>query len=200
MADIKIHHLIADSAESYSEVSTPILSTATNYAGDWYADARGEVSDSANKNNKRREIVFSVFFLESYLYEWVRSQRPDFLTSFFDNNAKTLDGKHSLRGLKYKWQYIPSAIARELKLATDFELDLHELESLIKFRDGFVHAKASRIYNDNTEEKNLPVPSQEELENTIQSGWAVTTAKNLVISLHQKIDSDPPGYFQGRSC
>ena len=200
MADIKTHHLKADSAESYSEAGTPILSTATNYAADWYADARGEVSDSANKQNKRREIVFSVFFLESYLYEWVRNQRSDFLAKLFDKGAKTLDGKHSLQGLKFKWQYIPSAIAHELMLATDFELDLNELERLIKFRDGFVHAKASRFYNDNTEEIILPVPSQEKLANTSQSGWAVTTAKNLVISLHQKTDSDPPKYFEGRSC
>ena len=63
MTDIEIHILKAVDVESFSEVSTPTLSVAANYAEDWYLDALAEVNNSGNKENKRREIIFAVCFL-----------------------------------------------------------------------------------------------------------------------------------------
>ena len=198
MTDIEIHTLEADDVEIYSEVSAPTLSVAANYAEDWYADALAEVNDSENKKNKRREIVFAVCFLESYIYEWVRNYGTNYLAKYFTDTAKNFDGEFYTNGLKNKWKYIPPEIANELGEAKDIKLDLSGLGRLIKLRNGFIHAKASKLYNSSTKKKDQPVPTQEELDNNINSGWAVSVAENLVISLHEKMNSDAPIYLKGR--
>ena len=196
MTDIEIHNLEADNVETHSEVSTPTLSVAANYAEDWYSDALAEVNDSANRKNKRREIVFAACFLESYIYEWVRNYGTDFLAKYFSDTAKNIDGEYYTKGLKNKWKYMPPEIANELGVAKDLELDLSGLGRLIKLRNGFVHARASKLYNSFTNKKDRPVPTQEELDNNIKSGWAVSVAENLVISLHEKMNSDAPSYLK----
>lgn len=196
MTNMEIRNLKAESAESHSEVSSPTLSVGANYAEHWYADALAEVKDSADSNNKRREIVFSTCFLESYIYEWVRNYGTHFVTKYFSETAKTHDGDFYAKGLKNKWKYIPSEIAKELGLVQSLTLDLSGLGELIKFRNGLVHAKASKFYNAFTEKSDQPVPSQEELEGSIKTGWAISVASKLVTSLHEKLNSDVPNYLK----
>ena len=183
--------------EAYSEVSTPTLSVAANYSEDWYTDACAEVSNSANSNNKRREIVFAACFLESYIYEWVRNYGANYIIKYFSTTAKNADGKCYTRKLKNKWKYIPPEMAKELGVAKDVKLDLSGLGTLIVLRNGFVHAATSKLYNAFTVKEAQPVPSQEQL-GLIKSGWAASVAENLIISLHEQIDSNAPGYLRRR--
>lgn len=194
---MEIHNIEAVNVESHSEVSSPTLSVAANYSEDWYADACAEVNDNANRNNKRREIVFSACFLESYIYEWVRKCGANYTINFFNDTAKNADGKFYTKGLKNKWKYIPPVMASELGVEKGLKLDLSELGTLIALRNGFVHAAASKLYNSFTEKKDQPVPTPEQLDQ-VKSGWAVSVAENLVISLHDQINSNAPGYLRRR--
>ena len=49
---------------------------SNNYAEDWFVDALQEARSSGDSKQetrfRRREIVFAAFFLECYIYEWVR--------------------------------------------------------------------------------------------------------------------------------
>ena len=188
----KIDHLKTDKFESVTEVSSPTIFVAENYAEDWYKDALAEVNDSANKNNKRREIVFAACFLETYLYEWVRNHGTNFLEKYF---VKDIGGKYFAGSLKDKWKYIPPDLAKKLVVTKDLKLDLSGLGTLINLRNGFIHAKASKLYNSSTKKKDQPCPTQEKLEN-IKSGWAVAVAEKLVISLNEKMNSNAPSYLR----
>jgi hypothetical protein len=44
----------------------------TRFAPDWLRDARSEAMLLEDIDSRRREIVFAVCFIESYLFEWVR--------------------------------------------------------------------------------------------------------------------------------
>lgn len=51
----------------------PRVWIAASFAREWFADALREAAGS-DEQSRRREIVFSVCFVESYLFEWTRDR------------------------------------------------------------------------------------------------------------------------------
>jgi hypothetical protein len=65
-----------DTLEIKASSSNPIVWLSDNFSEDWYLDSLHEARSAKNgpdvHNSIRREIIFSVCFLESYIFEWVR--------------------------------------------------------------------------------------------------------------------------------
>ena len=172
----------------------PTVWISANYAKNWYLDALAEVSDVATKDNKRREIVFSVCFLESYIYEWVRNKDIQLLKTFFGDDAKNSEGKFYSKSLKEKWKYIPPDMISEFCGDHQKDIDLSDLGVLIGYRNGFVHGGASKPSNNDLKPKEQPKPKPEEID-CLKSGWAIRVATKLVISLHDMMNTSVPEYI-----
>ena len=54
-------------------LGTSTIWQAYSWARDWFDDAFNETRVSDHRS-RRREILFSVCFAESYLFEWVRDE------------------------------------------------------------------------------------------------------------------------------
>ena len=75
------------------------------------------------------------------------------------------------------------------------DLDLSELGRLLSYRNGLIHARASRPSTDGLSNKAKPVPAVGELRE-IEHGWAIGVAEKLVKKLHQDVDTPLPEYIR----
>lgn len=157
----------------------PTLWMAGNFARDWLADAKKEASGT-DRHAKRREIIFSVCFLESYLLEWVRDQvlgtdRYDRLATYFPERDK--------QGLRDRWKDVSKRLRDDgLTEATpDFSTSgaWQEFVLLFDLRNWLCHASASRpisaSFNEGLMQDFHGRPN----------GWAVDVAIRNVRELHQ---------------
>ena len=71
-----------------------------SFARDWFEDALREAQTGKDHNSRRREIVFAVCCVESYLIEWLRD---DVLNRKFDSFPRYFPpGDH--RGIRPRWK------------------------------------------------------------------------------------------------
>lgn len=163
----------------------PTILQYANLSESWYRDtvreAQGKDADST-----RREIVFAACFLESYIFEWTRSISISGLDKYFPPSQK--------RRLKEKWKEVPTELYVDQIIPVRPELDLSDLATLVKYRNGLIHAQASRPSNADMDERSKPVPALGELDR-IAHGWAQGVAKRLVLQLHAQLDTAAPGYL-----
>ncbi len=194
-------HRLGDDAHNISELQleglVPTVWISASYAEDWYKDAVSEVSNDANRHNKRREIVFAACFLEFYIYEWVRNKDIELLQKFFGKCATNAKGKYYSKSLREKWKYIPPDMVSVFNGDPSTKIDLSNLGILIDYRNGLVHGGASRPSNSDLSPKQhpKPMPMIDRLDK-IKSGWAVCVATEIVVSLHKIMKTDAPEYLE----
>ncbi len=159
-----------------------------SFAPDWLMDARAE----ARKNglsSRRREIVFAVCFLESYLYEWLR-----------DNFLSRGKGFRTylppqFQGISERWKFVVKELYKEglIHRAPDFgHEDWHKFTELVRYRNGFVHGLASVPEGDAAIP---PVPLPGVLD-AWRPGEAVSRAIQVVKHLHRTVEMPEPEWLE----
>ena len=164
-----------------------------NFAGSWFMDARLEALSNTDRDSVRREIVLSVCFLESYIFEWVRSLDLNLVAQFFPPEPRIKDDPRFRCDLKDKWKFVPAELFDEGHIPSEPKLELSGLGTLLKYRHGLVHAVASRPFNNDVPESHRPVPDPNEF-NRLKSGWALDIAVKLVGQLHDSTQTSRPSY------
>ena len=167
----------------------------------WYDDAVREARGS-DEHAVRREIVFSACFLESYIFEWARDLLQHCgLPMDRVNDYFPLEPRHEKwkRNLKEKWKYVPHELADCGLIPAKPDLTSSRLWSelcdLVDFRNGLIHARASRPSTEGLNEKARPVPAVEALRHK-GPGWAIGVATELVKKLHLDIGTSHPEYIR----
>lgn len=180
------------SVTSRSVVSLAGFWVLANFAQAWLKDAIKEALVKKNRDSLRREIVFSVCFVESYLVEWLRD-------GVFKKNIEII--------LQYPPINQRKGISKKLKMVLK---DLHskklipnkpdfnqtyweEWIELVDFRNGLVHALSSLPDSGSVKNRKKPIASPSELSK-LSPGWAAKTAINLVKKLHEFAGTSAPDW------
>lgn len=172
-------------------VGTFTIWQAYSWARDWFDDALNETRVSDHRS-RRREVLFSVCFAESYLFEWVRDDvlKGDYqkLANYFPFDSK--------RGLRRKWKEVIKQLKRDSLIQNiDFGGPAGaEWVRLVKYRDGLVHARASRPSTPTQEGEKEPVPSKTILDQ-LQPGWALKTVNDRIRKLHDAANTAVPSWL-----
>ena len=174
-------------------VGAPTVWLSANFALSWYADAKLEAIGIGDTQRRRREITFSVAAVESYLLEWVRDEvlKCDFvlLDTYFPPGAR--------RSVTEKWKETTKALASNglIQSAPSFEGKTWvNFRRLVEFRNGLIHARASRPQTAGLSEIQMPVPSMEELQ-ALEPGWAVGVISALIRELHMATGTKEPDWL-----
>ena len=174
-------------------VGEPTVWQSRSYAPAWFSDARREAHSDEGGQARRREIVFAVCFVESYLFEWVRDE---VLKSDFRRVDKYFP-QHDSRGIRQRWKETLKNLHRdsEIPAVPDFESERwKEFCKLVDYRNGLVHAGASRPDTELLSDKQKPVPSGNVL-GQLEAGWALSVADGVVRDGHIAVGSDPPAWL-----
>ena len=181
------------SAETLSLKESHSLRHTSSFARDWFEDAQREAQTDKDHNSRRREILFAVCCVESYLIEWVRD---DVLKHKFDSLSEYFPcGVH--RGIGKRWKdVIWKAHSEELFDNTpDFGKPYwEEFDRLVKYRNGLVHGNSSRPVSVSLEQKERSVPSKVDLHE-LKSGWAVRVVTDLIRQLHDDASTSAPEWL-----
>jgi hypothetical protein len=155
------------------------------HAPEWFADALREARGGGDHHARRREILFAVCAAESYLFEWV-------LVDVLGRDRARLDryfwpGRPG--GARPKWRDIPVELRRDglIPQVPTYTSD-DDWNRLIDYRDGLVHATASRPSDSD------PVPSKDDLD-SLPRGWAVRVVQDRILELHSAAGTDPPSWL-----
>lgn len=168
---------------------------SATFAPLWYKDALSEANQNqaADRDARRKEVIFAVACAESYLFEWVRD---DVLI----RDYKALEiyfpaGQHS--GVKERWKEVTRNLDKDnrIKNTHDFchSTAWQEFNRLIDFRNGLLHGGASRPETAGLT-KGFPVPSMRELD-LLKPGWAIYVVRNLIIELNTVADTPLPNWI-----
>jgi len=180
----------------------PKIYKSDSFAEEWFHDALREAGIDKDLQARRREIIFASCFAESYIFEWTRQKiQIEEIDHHFPPSP--------LSTLKDKWKSIPKKLFETRKIPVDPCVKLDGLGTLIKYRNGLVHASASRSVEDLPDEMKThrrkrepeqdkkairPFPIKDELKK-LEAGWAVKIVADLVKDLHQKIGDTAPAYI-----
>lgn len=174
-------------AEATAEALPLTVWLAENFAESWYRDALHEAREGEDVDSIRREIVFAVCFAESYIFEWARrTVDVGVINDYFP--------PRSYRTLKRKWHEVPRKLHRDGKISKAPKLNLSMLGTLIEYRNGLVHARASRPATHSQPQESKPFPTKKVLE-ARGSGWAVGIVADLVEKLHAELGTPRPQYL-----
>ena len=158
----------------------------------WYRDAVNEAQTQSSEA-RHREIIFAVCFAETYLYELVRdvfTGEDQEIFGFFPQQDR--------RGIRQRWkEVVKELLHRRLIKSRPNYGDTHAEEwiRLIEFRDGLVHANASRPKNRLDDTSPSPVPSMKDLFE-LEAGWALGVVVEHLSRLHEATDVPVPGWIQ----
>ncbi len=176
-------------------VGTPTAWLSATFASFWFLDAKSEAIGTADTQRRRREITFAVAAAESYLLEWVRDEvlKSNFvlLNDYFPPGER--------RPVTEKWKETTKALASNglIPSAPNFAgKTWDEFRRLVEFRNGLIHARASRPQTAGLAESEMPVPSMEELQ-VLKPGWAVGVITNLIRELHSAAGTREPDWLPG---
>ena len=164
-----------------------------SFAPEWYQDAINEAKTGKDHNARRREIVFAVNFAESYIVEWVRDDvlHRDFqrFRTCFPANVKY--------SAYNKWKEIPKLLRDNGLIPRVPDLNQsyrEEFRKLVDYRDGLVHAAASRPETSSLPVTEKPVPPKSLLDQ-LEPGWAVKVVLELARQLHKAVGTTPPPWL-----
>ena len=169
------------------------LWTYGTYAHAWFADAQKEIS-LVDEHARRREIIFAVCAVESYLVEWVRD---DVLNKSFRRLAHYFPLKDRNIGIDKRLRrvieglYTDGTITKKPTLAGQY---WDAFTSLVKFRNGIVHGRTSRPDSEGVAEPERPEPTVEQLTQR-GPGWAVKVAADVIKKLHEAVGTPPPAWI-----
>ncbi len=140
-----------------------------------------------------RSCLQSVF-AESYLFEFVRdhlfSGHYEALLEYFPHDDR--------RGIRDRWKEVLKELFEDslIKAVPDFCRDpsWQRFVVLVKYRDGLIHAKASRPATSDQKDEEKPLPSPEDLDR-LPAGWAVKVVVELVKNLHRHAEIPTPAWL-----
>lgn len=164
------------------------------YASDWFGDAQKEVNIESD-HARRREIIFAVCAIESYLVEWVRD---DVLNRSFRHLANYFPVKDRNIGIDKRWRrvierlYTDSKIRRKPTLGGQY---WDAFTALVRFRNGIVHGRTSRPESDKVPKDERPEPTVNQLAK-LGPGGAVQVIAKVIRKLHEAVGTTPPGWLQ----
>ena len=173
--------------------SAATLWLTSSFAPEWFADALREARTGQDHHARRREIVWAVCCVESYLFVWARDQvlkrNVTEIERFFPSDDR--------RGIRQRWKevikelhranYIPNSPEFQGAYWDDFIL-------LVRYRDGLVHARASRPETDSQPKEAKPLPSKTVLDQ-LSAGWAVRVVVTLTRRLHDAVGTPQPTWL-----
>jgi len=171
-----------------------------SFAPEWFADASREAGVEGSpglerRGARRREILFAVCAAESYVFEWVRDTvlNHDFekLKRYFPAGQKW--------GVLKKLKEIPKLLNRDGLVTGALDCggqEWRDFQELVdNYRDGLVHAAASRPETDGQPENEKPVPAAEALD-ALPPGWALGVVRVILRKLHSDTKTTPiPGWL-----
>ena len=172
----------------------PTVWLADNFSPQWFEDALHEAISGTDVNSIRREIIFSSCFLESYIFEWARNIDIGAINDYFPANPRLKDDPRYRRTLKKEWKEVPKELFEDGKIPVSPQLDVSGLGTLVKYRNGLVHATASRPTTDAQPPEEKPFPANDELS-SLKYGWALSISIKLVEKLHSKLGTTAPEYL-----
>jgi hypothetical protein len=169
-------------------IGTPELWSFYSFAPEWFNDALQE-SRLTGHAARRREILFSVCCAESYIFEWVRDEvlqrDPNLLSKYFKPGVK--------RGVKEKFRDVPKDLKRDGYIVGTLDCSTatwNKFRTLVDYRDGLVHARASRPYSAKLTGDEKPLPTKQNLD-SYPPGEAVETVRRLIQKLHEDTRTKP---------
>lgn len=143
----------------------------------WFEDAV-EQSRLDGVAARRREIAFSVAAAECFLFEVVRDRLMGSDRALLEELFPV--GNYS--NVREKWKNVAARLF-ERGVATrrhEFgDAAWSSFHRLVDFRNGLMHARASRPVTGDTPENAKPMPSPEEMQ-TLEPGWPSATAAKLI--------------------
>ena len=183
-------------AEISSSGGDPVVWISDSFARDWFTDALREARTGKDYNARRREIIFAICFAESYIFEWTRHKiQIEEINDYFPPSPRFDKDPRYRRTLKDKWGRIPREIFDAKKIPAHPNLKLAGLGTLLKYRNGLVHASASEPATDSQPPKTKPFPTKEMLKR-LKPGWAVKIVVDLVKDLHREVGDSVPEYIE----
>lgn len=183
-------------AEATADALACAVWNAANFSQHWYADALREGREGEDYHALRREIVFATCFAESYIFEWARNiVGVEAINDYFPPQPRLKHDPRYRRKLRKKWREVPTELQADGKIHIAPKLNLSMLGMLIKYRNGLVHAAASRPTTDSLPAEAKPYPAIEELRK-LNHGWAVKIVADLVVELHRQLGTSPPAYVK----
>lgn len=186
--------LKVDNLNSSTSLSNVDLWTCRSFAPDWFNDALQETKRSDQDiGTRRREILFSVALAEAYIVEWVRDEI--FPEDLIKLKEYFIPGDRT--PVSDKWKDIPKRLARERHIPRSPDISLsywHEWTELVRYRNGLIHASASRPESARLTGNENPFPSANLLAE-LQSGWAIRTVIELITKLHEAIGTPTPEWL-----
>ena len=169
-------------------IGSPWISQS--FAKAWFKDALNEARHGIDIDSRRREIIFSVAFAESYLVEWVRD---DILKQDFNKFNHYLPINKKLSAVD-KWKEIPKRLCKDSLLQETPNLKATfwvNWAKLIDYRDEFIHAVTSCPENLEL----LQEMSKIHEMSKIKSGWAINVAIELVKQFHKAANMPMPEWL-----
>jgi hypothetical protein len=164
---------------------------AASWASSWFRDALAEAQHAKGDiDARRREIVFAVCSLESHLFEWTRGLvGPREIDKYFPPGRRL--------GIRDKWKEVLGEVVADQKIARKPSFggsDCEEFLKLVEYRDGLIHASASRPTSPSNPGATPPVPPVDVLQD-MEPGWPVRVVADLMRSLHAAVGSETPHWL-----
>jgi hypothetical protein len=161
-----------------------------DFAKDWFADAHNEVTKEtsdliAAAGARRREIIFSVCALESYILEWTREillaryGEPELLNKlekYFPAGQKT--------PITDKWKDVPKELCRDGLIKDPPDLNGQTWQTFKEqvyeyYRNSLIHASVSRPQKKVTASLAPPTDWKDEL-GRLSADWAIGIVAELI--------------------
>jgi len=165
---------------------------SATFAPRWFEDAKREAA-VVGIDARRREILFAVCFAESYFLEWVRDEVLKRKFAALDEYFPPDDG----RGVLDRWKEVPKLLRTKglIQAPPDYGRSFwQDFTKLVDYRNGLVHARASRPQADHTPPAKVPAPTPQDL-NEMQPGWPTWVVVTLVGELHAAARTTPPTWL-----
>lgn len=165
-----------------------------HFSKPWFLDASKEAQVERDKDARRREILFSVRFAETYLFEWVRDE----LLTASHKELRDYFPPGKNRGAKEKWKDVPKQLQSDRLIDSVPALSgkfWNDFCDLIDLRDGLIHARASRPSMPGLAANEGPVPSVNQLVE-MEAGWPTTVVVSLVECFHHYTNKPIPTWLK----
>ena len=132
--------------------------------------------------------------VESYLFEWVRdgvlNKNFELINQYFPSNRKI--------PITDRWKIVIDDLYKNKMISVKPDLGTfrswEDFKTLVKFRNGLIHASASRPETSDQPETERPFPSLDDLQNK-QNGWATGVVVDLIRELHQAVGTATPAWL-----
>jgi len=173
----------------------PTVWLSYQWAHDWYDDALRAARETG-RGPRRHEIVFSIAFAESYIFEFVLVQAlVDVADQFREINEYFPPGEY--RNVQDKWKVVPKDLHAKGRIAASPDLDGQDWEdflTLVDYRNGLVHGRSSRPDTSELSEDLKPMPTTQFLDD-LEPGWALQIVTRQVRALHAAANLELPAWL-----